>query len=74
LEQKGAGSVKPKGMLVAAVVFAIVCLFQIVSLVRYLERLPGDRLGIGMHIVTIILFAVAAIIFYIRWRREEPKA
>jgi hypothetical protein len=65
--------VKPKGMLIAALIFTFVCLFQIVSLLRYLERLPGDQLGVGMHIATIILFAVAAILFYIRWGREEPK-
>ena len=67
-------SVKPKGMLIAAVIFAFVCLFEIVSLLRYLERLPGDRLGVGMHIVGIALFALAAILFYIQWRREKPKA
>jgi hypothetical protein len=50
-----------------------VCLFQIVGLVRYLGRLPDDSLGIGLHILSIILFAVCAIAYYIQWMKEKPK-
>ena len=64
---------KRNGWLIAAVIFVFVCLFQIISLVRYLDRLPDDSLGIGLHILSIILFAVCAIAYYILWMKEKPK-
>ena len=65
---------KRNGWLIAAVIFAFGCLFQIVSLVRYLGRLPEDSLGIGLHVALIILFAVCAIVYYILWLKEKRKS
>lgn len=64
---------KAKGWLLGAVAAAIACILQVIGLIRYVGRLPDDRLGIGLYIVTIIAFGIAAIGFLIRWTREKRK-
>ena len=61
----------PKMWLMAAICSLIACLLQIIGLVRYLNRLPEDRVGIGLYIVTIVAFAIGAVGFYIRWQGEK---
>ena len=62
---------KPSGMLIAAVCSVIACLFQLIGLVRYLGRLPDDRVGIALYIVSIVAFALGAFGFYIQWRKSK---
>jgi len=61
---------KAKGLLIAAACSAVACIFQIVGLVRYLGRLPDDRLGIGLYAVTIVAFALGTIGFYVQSRKR----
>ena len=62
---------KSKGWFLAAVAFTIVCILQVIGLIRYVGRLPDDRLGIGLSVVTIVVFALAAILFFIRWNKDR---
>ena len=56
---------------VAAIFMAIMGVLQIVGLVRYLDRLPEDWIGIGLYILTIIAFVVASFGFYTKGRTEK---
>ena len=55
------------------VLSAAACLLQITGLVRYLRRLPDDRLGIALYIVTIVAFALVSIEHFSRWRKERQQ-
>ena len=61
----------PKGWLIGAVALNCACIFQVIGLTRYIERLPDDWLGIGLYIITIIAFGLAALGFFIRWNKEK---
>lgn len=63
-------AVTSKQALVAALIFAVACLSQIIGFIHYSRRIPHDWLGIDLFIVTIIGFAVLAGLFYFRWTRE----
>lgn len=53
------------------VLSGVACLLQITGLIRYLRRLPDDRLGIALYIVTIVAFALVSIEHFGRWRKER---
>ncbi len=61
---------KSKWLPAAAIAASLGCLFQIAGLIRYLGRLPQDWIGITLYSASIIAFAVAALGFYIQWRRR----
>lgn len=61
---------KAKNMLLGAAASTVACVLQIVGLVRYIGRLPDDWLGIALYTVSAIAFAVGALGFYVRFRRE----
>jgi len=64
---------KSKGWLIGTVALSIACIFQVIGLIRYVGRLPDDRLGIVLFVVTIVAFALAAFGFYIRWKKDKSK-
>ena len=64
-------STKPNGVLIAAMCSVIACLFQLIGLVRYLGRLPDDRIGIALYVVSIVAFALGAFGLYIQWRKSK---
>jgi hypothetical protein len=64
---------KSKGWLIGAVALTVACIFQVIGLIRYVGRLPDDRLGIVLSVVTIVAFALAAFGFFIRWNKEKSK-
>ena len=68
---KGMKPTESKNMLIGAVANAVACLLQIVGLVRYVGRLPDDRVGIGLYAATAIAFALGAFGFYARWKKEK---
>jgi putative effector of murein hydrolase LrgA (UPF0299 family) len=47
----------------------VAALLQGVGLLRYVERIPQDWVGIGLYIVTALTFVLAAFGFYTHWRR-----
>ena len=47
---------------------------QLVGFWRYLDRLPEDRVGLTLYVVTIALFAAAATHFFGRWRDRRRSA
>ena len=61
-----------RGMMAGAVFALVVAIFEVVSLMRYIARLPDDSLGIWMHSITIILWVIIALVFLILSRRRRP--
>ena len=57
-----------RGKGIAAIGALVVTIYQVFALMRYLTRLPDDRLGIWMHAITIILWAIVAMVFFIQSR------
>jgi ABC-type transport system involved in cytochrome bd biosynthesis fused ATPase/permease subunit len=53
------------------VLSAVACILQITGLVRYLNRLPDDRLGISLYVITIVAFALVSIEHFHRWKKER---
>jgi hypothetical protein len=53
------------------VVVLLSVVFESVSLLRYAERLPGDRVGIALHVAVIIGLVVLASFLVISARRRE---
>ena len=64
---------KVKGFLLVAVLAIVACVFQVVGLVRHLDRLPEDKVGVGLYIATIVAFALVAVGYYAQWRRQKSK-
>jgi hypothetical protein len=60
----------PRGYLIAAVIAVIACTVQIVGLLRYIDRLPEDWVGIGLYIITIVAFALVAFGFYVQSQKR----
>jgi len=55
-------------LLFTAVIFAVLALLQSVLLTRYIDRLPGDSLGIWLNSITIVLFLFASLKLFLSWR------
>jgi hypothetical protein len=57
--------------LIGAALLSISCAFQIMALVRYVDRSPDDNVGLGLFIAAAIGFAIAAIGFSVQWRKAK---
>lgn len=62
---------KSRTTFLVGILSGVACLLQITGLVRYLHRLPDDRLGIALYVVTIVAFALVSIEHFARWRKER---
>jgi len=62
-----------KALPAAAAASLLACILQIIGLIRYLGRLPEDVTGIVLYGVTIAAFLVAAIGFFVQWRKRSPE-
>ena len=60
---------RPKYLLGMAIASTIACILQLYGTIRYVRRLPDDTFGIVLYIVTCVLFAVLATVYYMRWAR-----
>lgn len=60
-----------RNMAIAAGIFLTAAILQFVLLLRYVERQPQDRFGIGLFIVTTLGFLTTAYMFYKRCKRLE---
>jgi hypothetical protein len=60
---------KAKGLLIASIVSAIACIFQIIGLVRYIGRIPDDWIGIVLFGITAVAFAIISLVLFIQWRQ-----
>jgi len=58
---------KQNHSLIPAVIFYLICVFQIVTEPRYLERFPYDKLAIVLYAVTIALCAIIGTVFTFQW-------
>ncbi len=61
---------RSRGFVIASVIAVVACVLQIIGLLRYIERLPNDWVGIGLYVVTIIAFALVAFGFYVQARKQ----
>lgn len=59
--------------LIMSVSATVAFFLQVIGLVRYIQRLPEDWIGIGLYSVTAIAFAIAAVGFLIQWRLQTHK-
>lgn len=65
------GSRKSRTTLLVGILSVVACILQITGLIRYLGRLPDDRLGIALYMITIVAFALVSIEHFARWRKER---
>jgi uncharacterized membrane protein YhhN len=67
------GSASSGGLLVAASLLAAATVFQVIGLLRYLDRLPGDAVGIWLYAATIVVLLMAATRLFVAWRSGRRK-
>jgi len=72
--EKGISEMMRKRYVTMAISASIACILQAIGLYRYINRLPDDWLGIGLFITTLIIFAIAAIGFFMKWRKTKKEA
>lgn len=63
-------STSPKRLKVAATIFFLCAVVQIALLLRYIQRLPEDSLGIILSVLSIVGLSVAGAIVLVRSREE----
>jgi hypothetical protein len=49
----------------------LAAVFQAIGLFRYVTRLPGDWIGIGLYVVTIVAFAAISIGSFLQDRSRQ---
>jgi len=57
--------------LIGAICFSIGFIFQLYGTIRYIGRLPEDYIGIVIYSATTVFFAIAAIGFFINYRKNK---
>jgi len=62
---------KSKRSLVMASAALVAVVAQLFAFWRYLDRLPDDRIGLTLYVITIALFASTATLFFTRWRQSR---
>ena len=62
-----------KNPLIMSVAAAVACILQIIGLIRYINRLPEDCVGIGLFSFTAIAFAIVSIGFFMQWRKRASE-
>jgi len=67
------GDENPKSRLVFAISLTIAFVLQVIGTVRYIGRLPDDKVGVTLYVVTAILFAVLAVVHYAQWASAKKR-
>lgn len=62
---------KSKSWLIGAICFTIGFIFQLYGTIRYVGRLPDDYIGIVIYSANTVFFGIAAIGFFINYRRTK---
>ncbi|MFC1951478.1 hypothetical protein ACFLYI_00350 [Chloroflexota bacterium] len=60
---------KIKNVLIMSTSATIAFCLQVIGLVRYIQRLPDDWIGISLYSITTIAFAAAAVGFFVSKRQ-----
>ena len=55
----------------AAIFFLAFLLFQLFAMLRYIERLPDDTLGIALYGITVVGIVVVAVILFSKIKQEH---
>lgn len=61
---------RDKNLLIMSIAAKVACLLQVIGLIRYIDRLPEDYVGIGLFSFTAVAFAIVAIGFFIQWQKR----
>lgn len=61
---------KPRSFLVLVFGYLTAMAMQIAGLIRYVDRLSNDWVGIGLYIATIFFFGLGAVVYLLRWASE----
>ena len=61
------------GLLISMVVFTVAGLLQGLVCVRYINRMSDDRPVIILYVAALVLFAIGAAFFYLKWIKERGK-
>jgi NADH:ubiquinone oxidoreductase subunit 2 (subunit N) len=61
------------GLLRAMAVFAVAGLLQGFVALRYISRMSDDRPVIIWYFIVLVLYAVVAVFFYVKWVKERRK-
>ena len=67
---KGGRVREPTRAMLGFVLMMLVLVGQIVGMVRYVQRLPDDRLGLALYVMAIVAIAWVAFLFFLRWWLE----
>lgn len=59
-----------QGKIFISLILVFGLLFQIVGIIRYINRLPDDWLGIGLYLATIVAFSMAISLHFIRSKNQ----
>jgi hypothetical protein len=57
----------PKNKLVFAICLTVAFVLQLYGTIRYINRLPDDKVGVTLYVATTALFAVLAVVNYVQW-------
>lgn len=49
---------------------AIAAIYQMIGLIRYINRLPGDWIGIALYAITLVAFVLVSIGSFIQARQK----
>ncbi|MEA1958359.1 MAG: hypothetical protein U9N44_01615 [Chloroflexota bacterium] len=55
-------------------IFTLATVLQGVGVVRYIQRMPDDSVGITLFVVATVAFALGAAGFYFRWVKARRDA
>lgn len=64
---------KSSRKLFIALCLTAACIVEAIVLLRLINRLNDDWVGIGIYSAALVAFAIAAIGFYIQWHREKAR-
>ena len=64
---------KSSRKLFIALCLTAACILEAIVLLRLIDRLSDEWVGIGIYSAALVAFAIAAIGFYIQWHREKAK-
>jgi hypothetical protein len=63
----------PTNWLIIGILFDFIFFVQFIGLVRYHNNVSDDPTGVIIYLVTISVSGLAAMYYYVKWKREKRK-
>ena len=57
--------------LIGLTIFTLATVLEGVGIMRYMQRVPDDNVGITLFVVTMVAFALGAVGFFFKWVKER---